>query len=138
EHENPDHIRLQFHHEGDASVTHRNSLRRTLLFLGVILLGVAPVFAADVSPGWGEWWLPPDRSVHGQGIDSLFMVTFWITMISFIAVELCLLVFLVKYRHRPEKKKAHFTHGNTRLEMAWTLAPAVILAGLAVPNKGVW
>jgi heme/copper-type cytochrome/quinol oxidase subunit 2 len=94
--------------------------------------------AADLTGGWGDWWLPPDRSAHGHSIDSLFVVTFWITMVTFVAVELCLLVFLIKYRHRPDKKKAHFTHGNTRLEMAWTIAPAIVLAGLAVANKGAW
>jgi cytochrome c oxidase subunit 2 len=94
--------------------------------------------AADLREGWGTWWLPPDRSVHGSGIDALFNWTFWITMVTFVGVEICLIVFLIKYRYRKDKPKAHFTHGNTRLEMAWTLAPAVILAGLAVANKGVW
>jgi len=108
------------------------------LFVGVLLTAAAPALAADLRGGWGNWWLPPDRSIHGRGIDSLFEVTFWITMVTFVAVELCLLVFLIKYRHRPDKKKAVFTHGNTRLEMAWTLAPALILAGLAIANKGVW
>ncbi len=104
--------------------------------VGVLLASLAR--AADTGTGWGEWWLPPDRSIHGAGIDSLFVVTFWITMVTFVAVEICLVVFLVKYRHRADKKKAVFTHGNTRLEMAWTLAPALILAGLAVANKGAW
>ena len=108
----------------------------------VVLLTLAaaapPALAADLRGGWGDWWLPPDRSLHGQGIDSLFNVTFWITMVTFVAVEICLIVFLIKYRHRPDKKKAVFTHGNTKLEMAWTLAPALILAGLAIANKGVW
>jgi heme/copper-type cytochrome/quinol oxidase subunit 2 len=108
------------------------------LFVAAALLCAAPAFAADLSGGWGDWWLPPDRSTHGHAIDSLFDLTFWITMVTFVAVEVCLLVFLIKYRHRPDKKKAVFTHGNTKLEMAWTLAPAVILAVLAIINKGAW
>jgi heme/copper-type cytochrome/quinol oxidase subunit 2 len=104
----------------------------------LLLLGASPALGADLRDGWGRWWLPPDRSLHGHRIDSLFVVTFWITMITFAAVEICLIVFLIKYRYRPDRKKAHFTHGNTRLEMAWTLAPAVILAVLAVINKGAW
>jgi heme/copper-type cytochrome/quinol oxidase subunit 2 len=93
---------------------------------------------AEVNPGWGHWWLPPVRSEHGPAIDSLFVTIFWITMVTFIGVELLLVIFLIKYRRRPDRKKAHFTHGNTRLEMAWTLAPAIILAGLALGSKKVW
>ncbi|HMB96020.1 MAG TPA: cytochrome c oxidase subunit II [Tepidisphaeraceae bacterium] len=93
---------------------------------------------AENSPGWGKWWLPTVRSVHGPQMDSLFYWIFWITTIAFVAVEGTLLVFLIKYRSRPERKKAFFTHGNTRLEMAWTLAPAVILALLALFSKKAW
>ena len=102
------------------------------------LFCASPAWAGDVGEGWGSWWLPPDRSAHGAGIDSLFEVTFWITMVTFVAVQVCLIVFLIKYRQRKDRPKAHFTHGNTRLEMTWTLAPAVVLAILAVANKGVW
>jgi cytochrome c oxidase subunit 2 len=98
---------------------------------------LAPSRALAVE-GFAHWWLPEDHSVHGSSIDALFNWTFWITTIAFVLVQVTLIVFLIKYRSRPERKKAIFTHGNTRLEMAWTLAPAVILAGLAVANKGVW
>jgi len=94
--------------------------------------------AADVNTGWGSWWLPPNRSTHGGQIDTLFNVIFWITTVTFVAVELLLVVFLIKYRHNPNRKKGIFTHGNTRLEMAWTLAPALILALLALFSKKVW
>ena len=98
----------------------------------------SPLLAAEVRGGWGSWWLPPDHSTHGWAIDSLFNWIFWITMVAFVLVEVVLLVFLIQYRRRPGKAKAHFTHGNTRLEMCWTLAPAVILAVLALASKKVW
>lgn len=100
-----------------------------------LLLAPGHVLAAD---GFAHWWLPEDHSVHGSSIDSLFTWTFWITAVTFVLVQVTLIVFLIKYRSRPGRKKAIFTHGNTRLEMAWTLAPAVILAGLAFANKGIW
>ncbi|HEV2292539.1 MAG TPA: cytochrome c oxidase subunit II transmembrane domain-containing protein [Tepidisphaeraceae bacterium] len=100
-----------------------------------LLLAPSAALAAE---GFRHWWLPDDHSLHGSQIDSLFNWTFWITAVAFVLVQVTLVVFLIKYRTRPERKKAIFTHGNTRLEMAWTLAPAVILAGLAVANKGVW
>jgi cytochrome c oxidase subunit 2 len=100
-----------------------------------LLLAPGQALAAE---GFRHWWLPEDHSLHGGAIDALFTWTFWITAITFVLVQVTLIVFLIKYRNRPDRKKAIFTHGNTRLEMAWTLAPAVILAGLAVANKGVW
>jgi heme/copper-type cytochrome/quinol oxidase subunit 2 len=102
----------------------------------LLLLVLAPSAMAETGAGWAKWWLPPVRSVHGAAMDSLFYWIFWITMITFIAVELILVFFLVKYRDR--KGKAHFTHGNTRLEMAWTIAPAILLAAIALGSKGVW
>ncbi|HEY7087473.1 MAG TPA: cytochrome c oxidase subunit II [Tepidisphaeraceae bacterium] len=103
-----------------------------------LLCLAATCSAADLNPGWGKWWLPPDRSTHGPAIDSLFLWIFWITMIAFVLVELVMVIFLIRYRSRPERKKAHFTHGNPRLEMAWTIAPAIILAALALGSKKVW
>ncbi len=66
------------------------------------------------------------------------MWIFWITTITFVAVQVVLIVFLVKYRYNPNKKKAVFTHGNQRLEMFWTITPAIILLILAVFSKRVW
>ena len=88
----------------------------------------------------GEWkyWLPPNYSLHGDAIDTLFVWIFWITTVTFFLVEIALVVFLVKYRHRPDRKKAVFSHGNTRLEMIWTLIPAVILLVIALATKRVW
>jgi heme/copper-type cytochrome/quinol oxidase subunit 2 len=116
----------------------RSPRRLFVTVFALLFLSCGTSALAEVNPGWGKWWLPPDRSVHGPAIDNLFYWIFWITMIAFVAVELLLVIFLIQYRSRPERKKAHFTHGNTRLEMAWTLAPAIILAGLALGSKKVW
>ena len=85
-----------------------------------------------------DWWLPANYSKHGADVDMLFYWIFWITMIIFVLSEAVLVVFLIQYRGRPDKKKAKFTHGNTRLEMAWTIAPSIILAILALASKRVW
>jgi heme/copper-type cytochrome/quinol oxidase subunit 2 len=102
-------------------------------------LGQYPTFTATAPAAlaWAQWWLPPNYSVHGGAIDSLFLWIFWITLIVFIAVQATIVYFLIKYRDT-NRPKAHFTHGNTRLEMAWTIAPAIILAGLAIGSKAVW
>ena len=112
-----------------------------LLSLGALAPGVitSAVSAAEARPfQWSDWWLPSMHSEHGGGMDTLFVWIFWITMIALVLVQVTLVWFLVIYRHRADKRKAHFVHGNTRLEMAWTLLPAVILAVLALASKQVW
>ena len=94
--------------------------------------------AHTVRPGWGEWWLPYNYSKHGVAFDQMFNFIFWLTTIILIVVQVVLVIFLFKYKFDPNKKKGVFIHGNTRLEMVWTLIPAVFLAGMALASKGIW
>jgi cytochrome c oxidase subunit 2 len=104
----------------------------------VIALATGIPAAASVLAAEWKYWLPPNYSTHGGSIDLLFVWIFWITTIIFVVVELVLVAFLIKYRDRRDGRRALFTHGNTRLEMAWTLMPAVILIILALATKRVW
>jgi len=118
-----------------------NSFLAATLFAIIGLNGFSPSTAhaaGDVLPGWGSWWLPPNHSAHGPGIDSLFNWIFWITMVTWILVTIVMVWFMIQYRARPGVKKARFTHGNSKLEMGWTIAPAIILAILALASKKVW
>lgn len=82
-------------------------------------------------------WLPEDISTYGPQIDSLFYLIFWITSITFVLVQGALIVFLIRYRHRPGRQ-ATYTHGNNTLEIAWTIAPSIILVVLALLSRGLW
>jgi heme/copper-type cytochrome/quinol oxidase subunit 2 len=129
-----------------SSLVRTTQSKRASRAAGVLFIAVAAALAlcinstahaADVSPGWGSWWLPPNHSNHGGAIDALFVWIFWITTIAFILTEAVLVVFLIRYRHKPGRK-AHYTHGNKRLEFIWTIVPAIILFGLALVSKFVW
>jgi cytochrome c oxidase subunit 2 len=67
----------------------------------------------------------------------MFHLIMWITGIIFVIVELLLLYFLWKYRHR-EGRQAHYTHGNNRLEVIWTIIPALICVMLALMSRRIW
>jgi heme/copper-type cytochrome/quinol oxidase subunit 2 len=85
-----------------------------------------------------DWWLPTNYSVHGQATDALFVWFFWITMAVFIGVELVLILFVLKYRARGPAAKAHYIHGNNRIELLWTIVPAITLIALALASRRVW
>src|SRR5207302_702039 len=71
-------------------------------------------------------WLPENVSTYGPDIDRLFYVIYYVTGATFFVVQIALLVFIVLYRHR-DGRRATYTHGNTSLEIAWTIAPAILL-----------
>ncbi|MCH7705846.1 MAG: cytochrome c oxidase subunit II [Chloroflexi bacterium] len=65
---------------------------------------------------------------------NLFYIIFWTAVVVFVAVEGALVYAMVKFRRRPGQGIPKQTHGNDRLEIAWTIAPTLILAAIAVPT----
>ncbi len=83
-------------------------------------------------------WLPENVSTFGPKIDQLFYLIYYITGATFVLVNVLLIAFLVKYRHRDDDRRATYTHGNTTLEITWTIIPALILVVLAFLSKTQW
>jgi cytochrome c oxidase subunit 2 len=82
-------------------------------------------------------WLPEDVSTFGHEIDSLFYLIYYITAATFILVTVLMLVFLVMYREK-EGRRATYSHGNTTLEIVWTIVPAAILIVLSFMSVSTW
>ncbi len=70
-------------------------------------------------------------SPNADHINSLYKITLYIALVIFVAVEGGLLYALIKFRKRKGAVAAQI-RGNTRLEIGWTAAAAVILVALAV------
>ena len=91
----------------------------------VVLLVLAPVASADLfSPESGG-------SKNADQIDSLY---WWVTVLAvivFLGVEGILIYSLVKFRAGKGKVAAQI-HGNTQLEIGWTVGAAVLLIFLTV------
>src|SRR5262245_66437073 len=82
-------------------------------------------------------WLPEDVSPYGAGIDSLFYFIYYVTAAAFLLVTALMIRFLVLYRHR-EGRRAVYTHGNTTLEIVWTVIPAAVFLWLGFASKAKW
>jgi cytochrome c oxidase subunit 2 len=78
---------------------------------------------------------PPDPITQsGEAINEVYWVALTLALVVFVIVETALVVFVVRFRRRsttPADAEGPQIHGNTRLEIAWTAVPAVLLAGLA-------
>jgi cytochrome c oxidase subunit 2 len=72
--------------------------------------------------------------IYARRADNLFSKVFIIAVIVFVLVEGAIVFFLVKYRERTGTEAPVQLHGHTRAEAIWTIIPAVILAGIAIPT----
>ena len=97
-----------------------------LLLLSVVVLG------ACAGP-FPQTTLHP-KSDLGFAIDHLFTGIFGWAVGVFVVVEGLLVYALFRFRAKPGAAAPHPTHGHTALEIAWTLAPVLILVMVAVPT----
>ncbi len=82
-------------------------------------------------------WLPENVSTFGGEVDSLFYLIYYITGAVFILVTVLMILFLILYRRR-EGRRAVYSHGNTALEITWTVIPAIILLVLSFMSVSSW
>ena len=69
-------------------------------------------------------------SSNADQIDSLYKITLYVALVIFVLVEGALGYALFRFRSRKGAVAAQI-HGNTRLEIGWTVGAAVILLALA-------
>ena len=79
---------------------------------------------------------PPDAATpSGDTIREIYWVVLGACIVVFLLIETALVLFIVRYRGRPgtrEDVEGPQVHGNTRLELAWTIAPALALLAIAI------
>ena len=103
--------------------------RRAVLWIGLILLALAAAACASKAP---QDTLKPVGPVAREE-NNLFTPVFWIAAGVFVLVEGGILFIIAKFRRRSEADQPVQIHGNKRLEILWTILPAALLAGIAIP-----
>ena len=81
----------------------------------------------------------PQSTLHptsdtGEAIDALYRNIFWWAVLVFVVVQSALIYTIIRFRNRPGAPEARQIHGNTFVEITWTLAPAAIIVAIAVPT----
>lgn len=86
----------------------------------------------------GVWWcnekfkgriLGEPASNHGEKIDNMLEITIIITGIVFVITQILLFWFSFKYQERENRKAYYYPHNN-KLELIWTVVPAIVLTVL--------
>lgn len=104
----------------------RSAFRRASAI--IILLLIAAIFPAQVSAD------PPSPLDPASGIArdtaDLFWIVIGIGTVVFVIVNILLVYAIVRYRRRDEDELPVQIHGNSTLEIIWTVIPALIMIAL--------
>lgn len=116
----------------------RNEPRRVRAAVFALFVAAAALAATACYPDNPQSTFGTQGPVAKQQAD-LFKFIFWVAAGVFVVVEAAVILFAVRFRMKRGAKMPEQTHGNTRLELAWTIVPAIILVVIAVPTiKGIY
>jgi len=105
------------------------------LYLGMLFLFLGFVVWQMIS--WDHLLLPGASSVHGEIIDGLMKFTMTTILIVFFITTPVLFYFVFKYRGN-KNRTAYFYAHNNKLEIIWTVIPAIFLSGVIVYGLQTW
>lgn len=91
---------------------------------------------------WYSWayfdkYTLPVASEHGVLTDKLFWITTAVTGVVFVITNVLLFYFGYKYQYK-EGATAKFYPDNTKLELLWTVIPAIVLSVLVFTGLQAW
>jgi cytochrome c oxidase subunit II len=105
--------------------------RVVLLLVGLLAAAVLVLLLMFGAPPGGG--LPEPATPSGGAINDIYWVVFAIAAVVFVLVEGALFLFVFRFRRRPETPEdveGPQIHGNTRIEVAWTLVPVLLLVAI--------
>ena len=110
--------------------------KKAVLVLGV--LGLALILGGCSSSATQDTLQP--KGIYAQQAKDLFVPVFWVATGVFVIVEGGIVYLVIRYRHRKGRDRMPpQVHGNTRLEIGWTIVPAIILLVVTIPTvAGIW
>lgn len=121
--------------KGEERSRKQNNKVNGFLMIAFLILGLIGVYwCNEILKGrvLGE-----SASVEGEKVDSMMNLTIIITGIVFLLTQILLFWFSYKYQEK-ENRKAYFLAHNNRLEVIWTVIPAIVLTILVVIGLRNW
>jgi cytochrome c oxidase subunit 2 len=116
-------------------ITEKDNRLMGKLMLGFVIALFAFIIWQLDSYGWRM--LPESASAHGVELDWLFNFNLAILWFVFVATHILLFYFAYKYYGKADRKATYFPHDN-RLEMIWTVIPAIVLAVIVIYGIKTW
>jgi cytochrome c oxidase subunit 2 len=123
--------------KGEESSRKQNNRINGFLLLGFMILGLIGVWYCNKILYGSTLFPQGSASVEGEKIDEMFMITTAVTGIIFVITQFLLFFFAWKYQEKEGRKAFYFPHNN-KLELIWTVVPAIFLTVLVVFGLKFW
>lgn len=118
----------------ETAVSKNNSFQG-VLFILFLVTGIAGFFYYSIKE-YDNYNLPI-ASEHAVITENLFWTTMVVTVFVFIVTQIFLFGFGWLYRYKKENQAHYYPHNN-KLEMIWTIVPAIVLAWLIISGLQQW
>ena len=115
-------------------VSRSNKINGMLMLVFLVVGGIA--FAWSFLDAKDEMTVP-NASVHGEWIDDMFWLTMIILGIVFVITQVLLFWYSYKFQYQ-EGKRAYFFPHNNKLEIIWTVIPAIVMSLLVFNGWKNW
>lgn len=89
------------------------------------------------NPYLTRYFLPEAASQHGPHLDFLFWLSMGVIIFAFLVTATMLFLFPYFYRFKKSRIAKFYPH-NDRLEIIWTIIPAVVMALLVITGWMAW
>ncbi|MBU6159123.1 MAG: cytochrome c oxidase subunit II [Bacteroidetes bacterium] len=122
---------------GEDKANKQSNRINGFLLLGFMILGFLGVWWCNKELYGSTLFPQGSASVEGEKIDEMFMLTTAVTGLVFIITQFLLFYFAWKYQHKEGRKVFYFPHNN-KLELIWTVVPAIFLTVLVVFGLRFW
>jgi cytochrome c oxidase subunit II len=113
--------------KGEKKNFETNNRINGFLLLAFLVLGLIGVYWCNEL--FKDKILGESASVHGEKIDLMMYITLAVTGLVFLITQVLLFWFAFRYQHREDRKVYYFPHNN-KLELIWTVIPAIALTVL--------
>ena len=104
----------------------------TLAALATITVLVLSACGPEVSKPYST---TSPASPTADDIQSLYKLVFWLALVVFVGVQFAIVYTALRFRRtKHSATRPPQVHGNKRLEIMWTIIPAVVLLAILIPT----
>ncbi len=104
----------------------------------LLALGVAGLLVLTACGGDQPYSTTSPQSDVAGDIQWLYKIIFWAALVVFIGVQAAIVYTALRFKRRGENEdRPEQIHGNKRLELAWTLIPAIVLLVIFIPTAQI-